>query len=110
MNGSSPRMRRAENFFTPITKPQIIAAMQEAKGTPGMKKAELANLAEREIAGTSCSCRFAQSAPKREVTPSATSGAAAGCRGPGFYFLLLLRASSFTFVPDSPFGLIASAA
>src|SRR5262249_45031846 len=46
----------AENFFGRITKPQILTALQEAKGglAPawnGMKKSELASFAEREIAG-----------------------------------------------------------
>jgi ParB family transcriptional regulator, chromosome partitioning protein len=48
----------AENYFTRIGKPQILAAIQAAKGQPPapawekLKKAELANEAERQIAGT----------------------------------------------------------
>ena len=47
----------AANYFSRISKPQILSALQEAKGVPpapswsGMKKAELAALAERETAG-----------------------------------------------------------
>ena len=47
----------AANYFGRVSKPQILTALQEAKGVPpapawsGMKKAELAALAEREIAG-----------------------------------------------------------
>ena len=48
----------ADNFFSRISKPQILTAIQEAKGAPGapawssMKKAELAAMAERETSGT----------------------------------------------------------
>jgi len=48
----------AENYFTRIGKPQILAAIQAAKGQPPapawekLKKAELAQEAERQIAGT----------------------------------------------------------
>src|SRR5581483_275489 len=48
----------AANYFSRIRKPQIISALQEAKGAPpppawsGMKKAELSALAERETSGT----------------------------------------------------------
>jgi ParB family chromosome partitioning protein len=48
----------AENYFTRIGKPQILGAIQEAKGQPPapawekLKKAELAQEAERQIAGT----------------------------------------------------------
>ncbi len=48
----------AENYFSRISKPQTLSALQEAKGVPpapawgSLKKAELAALAEREIAGT----------------------------------------------------------
>lgn len=47
----------AENYFSKISKTQMISALQEAKGVPpapawaSMKKAELAALAEREITG-----------------------------------------------------------
>jgi ParB family chromosome partitioning protein len=47
----------AANYFSRISKPQILSALQEAKGVPpapswsAMKKAELAALAEREAAG-----------------------------------------------------------
>jgi len=48
----------AENYFSRIGKPQILAAIQAAKGQPPapawekLKKAELAQEAERQIAGT----------------------------------------------------------
>ena len=48
----------AQNYFTRVGKPQILAAIEEAKGQPPapawekLKKAELANEAERQIAGT----------------------------------------------------------
>jgi ParB family chromosome partitioning protein len=48
----------AENYFSRISKPQILAAMLEAKGTPPapawekLKKAELAAVAARETSGT----------------------------------------------------------
>ncbi len=48
----------AGNYFSRISKAGIIQALQEAKGTPpapawhGMKKSELATLAQREIAGS----------------------------------------------------------
>jgi ParB family chromosome partitioning protein len=48
----------AENYFTRIGKPQILEAIQEAKGQPPapawekLKKADLANEAERQIVGT----------------------------------------------------------
>ena len=48
----------AENYFTRIGKPQILEAIQTAKGQPPapawekLKKAELAQEAERQIAGT----------------------------------------------------------
>jgi ParB family chromosome partitioning protein len=51
-------MPTAENYFTRIGKPQILAAIQAAKGQPPapawekLKKAELAQEAERQIAGT----------------------------------------------------------
>lgn len=47
----------AENYFSRISKPQILEAIREAKGTEPapawekLKKSELAALAEREIAG-----------------------------------------------------------
>ena len=46
------------NFFSCVSKAQILKTLQEAKGISpapawlGLKKAELATLAEREIAGT----------------------------------------------------------
>ena len=48
----------AANFFSRVSRPVILAAMAEAKGIPAkrswekLKKAELAALAERELAGT----------------------------------------------------------
>ena len=47
----------AANYFSRISKAGIIEALREVKGAPvpawnGMKKADLACLAEREIAGT----------------------------------------------------------
>ncbi len=48
----------AENYFSRISKPQILAAMLDAKGTPPapawekLKKPELAAVAERETSGT----------------------------------------------------------
>jgi ParB family transcriptional regulator, chromosome partitioning protein len=48
----------AANYFTRVGKPQILAAIEEAKGQPPapawekLKKAELASEAERQIAGT----------------------------------------------------------
>ena len=48
----------AENFFSRITRPGILAAIEEAKNRPGapawskMKKTELAALAEEQVAGT----------------------------------------------------------
>ena len=48
----------AENYFSRISKPQILAALREAKGMPPapawekLKKAELAAVAERETSGT----------------------------------------------------------
>ena len=47
----------AENYFSRVSKAAIIEALREVKGAvapawSGMKKAELASLAEREIAGT----------------------------------------------------------
>jgi ParB family chromosome partitioning protein len=59
----------AENFFSRVGRTTITAALAEAKRTPAkrswekLKKAELAALAEREIAGTGwCS----PSAPMRQ--------------------------------------------
>jgi ParB family chromosome partitioning protein len=49
----------AENYFVRISKPQMLTDLQEAKGVPpapawsSMKKTELADLAAREVAGTS---------------------------------------------------------
>ena len=48
----------AENYFTRVGKQQILEAIQEAKGQPPapawekLKKADLAQEAERQIAGT----------------------------------------------------------
>lgn len=47
----------AENFFSKISKPQILTALREARATvapawESLKKSELASLAERETAGT----------------------------------------------------------
>jgi ParB family chromosome partitioning protein len=48
----------AENFFSRVSRTEILSALSEAKGTPAkrswdkLKKSELATLAEREIAGT----------------------------------------------------------
>lgn len=48
----------AENYFSRVSKAQVLGAIQEAKGNPPapawekLKKAELAALAERETAGT----------------------------------------------------------
>jgi len=48
----------AENYFSRIGKPQILAALREARNTPPapawekLKKADLAALAERETSGT----------------------------------------------------------
>ena len=48
----------AENYFTRVGKPQILEAIQEAKGQPPapawekLKKVDLATEAERQIAGT----------------------------------------------------------
>jgi ParB family chromosome partitioning protein len=47
----------AENYFSRVSKPQILEALQDAKGQPPapawekLKKAELAKEAERQIAG-----------------------------------------------------------
>lgn len=47
----------ADNYFSRISKPQILEALREAKGTAPapawekLKKSELAALAEREIEG-----------------------------------------------------------
>ena len=48
----------AENFFSRVSRTEILSALSEAKGTPAkrswdkLKKSELATIAEREIAGT----------------------------------------------------------
>ncbi len=48
----------AENYYSRISKPQILAALREARGTPPapawekLKKSELAAIAERETSGT----------------------------------------------------------
>ena len=59
----------AENYFLKVSKAHILDALREAKGNVApawaeMKKADLAGLAERQIAGTGWLPELLRAAPK----------------------------------------------